>query len=157
MTQQTTVTADDSATNVKIAAMAARIRHLETELHLLRTEVRHILAREPERSESANGTSHRTSSLPETAAWTSPGVEDLAYLQTLSEDELVPVHMLTDEDLRNRLEELEREYGIDSKDFYQRWKIGDADEIPDKTAWVILYETVLHKNATETEGLEVVK
>jgi hypothetical protein len=50
--------------------------------------------------------------LPAIVDWKPPTAEELAYLQTLSEDELVPIHYMTDEDVRNDLDEFEQQYGL---------------------------------------------
>lgn len=154
MNQQLTTNLEENSTETQIEAMAVRIAQLEAELQQLQITVRHLPARETEQTEPVNepinGIEHQVHYGTDASIWTAPP-EDLVQLQTLSEDELVPVSCINVDDIHNRIGDLEKEYGITSAAFYQRWKAGNADEIRDKTSWVILYETTLRNQTTEIE------
>ncbi|MFQ5858217.1 MAG: hypothetical protein ACE5LU_21650 [Anaerolineae bacterium] len=88
-------------------------------------------------------------------AWVEPpahlkGVTDYSQLEP---EDLVYIHELTDEDVRLRLEQLERWYGMSSEEFYERWQQGEADDIFDKTEWSILYEHWLEVQARPEQSL----
>ncbi|MFQ5594527.1 MAG: hypothetical protein ACE5HA_10295 [Anaerolineae bacterium] len=77
-------------------------------------------------------------------AWVEPpahlkGVTDYSQLEP---EDLVYIHELTDEDVRLRLEQLERWYGMSSEEFYRRWQQDDVDDdvYLHKTEWSMLYE-----------------
>ncbi|MEM7126216.1 MAG: hypothetical protein AAF702_07805 [Chloroflexota bacterium] len=80
------------------------------------------------------------------------GIDSNAHdLQESSHDDpndLVPIRMLTEPDMRERLNELEAQYNMDSQEFYGLWKQGEVDHIPEKMGWSILYEDWLQTQPT---------
>ena len=96
--------------------------------------------------------------MPNPYAWlaTPPRPPDNRPLDQLSDDELVPIHYLTDEDVRRRLDELEQWYGMSSTEFYARWQRGEVDEIQEKMGWSILYEHWLQIEAETAPHRETV-
>ncbi len=143
MAQQAVVEAqpqtDEEAT---IQDLEARVANLEAEVTELRTALNQLLAA----SEGPLMRFYREREAEDPAySWIEPpdhlkGVTDYSQLDP---EELVYIHELTDEDIRRRLEQLERWYGMSSEKFYRRWQQGDVDEdvYVHKTEWSLLYES----------------
>lgn len=140
MSQPAVMEPQVSAPVQQIEQLTNRMAQVETELATVKAEMQWLLANFRNAAKPTNGYHAPAAPLPDTAEWKPPTPEELAYLQTLSEDELVPIHYMTDTDVREYLDEFEQKYNISSEEFYARWKRGEADDIIEKTAWSILYE-----------------
>jgi len=132
MNQQTTV-----ATQSTSAVAQGQDNHLAARMAQLETEVAELKALLYKFAPSPPSPPIR-----EGYAWLEPprhlqGVTDYAHLDP---EDLVYLHELTDEDVRKRLDELEQWYDLNSKEFYNRWQSGEADDIFEKTEWQMLYK-----------------
>ena len=143
MSQQTVIEAQPKASEQQVQKLVRRVSQLEAELAQVKAEMQWVLTNLPKPAKTTNGWRAPTSASSDAVAWKPPTPEELAYLQTLSDDELVPIHYMTDADVRDYLDEFEQKYGISSEEFYAQWKRGDADDIMEKTGWVIMYESWL--------------
>lgn len=155
MSQQAVMEAQPQTAIQQVQQLTNRVAQLETELAAVKNAIQWVLANFNHAAKPTNGYHAPASPSPAGAEWQPPTAEELAYLQTLSEDELVPIHYMTDADVRNDLDEFEQKYGLSSEEFYERWKRGEADDIWDKTGWLILYESWLRATQREQERAEV--
>ena len=138
----------------QLETLLDRMAQMEAELGALKVAMQQLSQEIKEPVQTANGRTDHAASHPNPTEWTPPSPEELAYLQTLSEDELVPIHYMTDDDVRQALDEFEEEYGISSEEFYARWKQGDVEDIMEKISWSIFYENwlqILEARAQITE------
>ena len=155
MSQQTVIEAQPKASEQQVQKLVRRVSQLEAELAQVKAEMQWVLTNLPKPAKMTNGWRAPTSPSPDAVAWKPPTPEELAYLQTISDDELVPIHYMTDEDVRDYLDEFEQKYGLSSEEFYAQWKRGDADDIMEKTGWVIMYESWLRILEHDQKTVEV--
>jgi len=62
----------------------------------------------------------------------------------------VEEHELTLEELKATLDDFEREYGMPSAEFYEKWKKGEAYWVAESVAWSDLFE--LYKSLNGKNG-----
>jgi thioesterase domain-containing protein len=127
---------------------------LETELATVKAAMQWVLANVNQATKPTNGYHAPASQVPAVTEWQPPLAEELAS-QTLSEDELVQIQYMNDDDVRQALLEFEQKYGLSSEEFYRRWQRNEAEEIDDKSTWVILYKDWLHIMAEKQNAVEV--
>lgn len=142
MEPQTTVETQQLETAEKEArddTLEARVARLEAAVAALQEVVDRLLA-------PSEGPVYRlyrkVKGKDESYFWVEPpdylkGVTDYSQFEP---EELVYIYELTNEDIRLRLEQLERWYGMSSEAFYERWQQGEADDILHKIEWSALYE-----------------
>lgn len=119
--------------------LEARLARLESAVAALQEAVARLLAPSDPSPRRAGGF---TWSEPPTQS--QDATDDIPDLEL---EELVYLRQLSDEDVSQRLKELEERYRISSEAFYQWWLRGGADEIPEKIQWSALYEDWLRINA----------
>lgn len=119
-----------------------RVAQLEAEVVLLRAALQEAL---PIRRRLSG-------ERQESYAWVVPPayLHDVGDYTQLDAEQLVYIHELTDEDIPRRLQELEQQHKISSVDFYRRWQNGEADDIPEKIEWSLLYEDWLRTEAGQS-------
>ncbi|MEZ4868803.1 MAG: hypothetical protein R3C14_46190 [Caldilineaceae bacterium] len=111
--------------------LSDRITQLETEVAALKVLLHH------------RTTTPYRPRCPASYAWLElpehlQGVTDYSQVDP---DDLIYVHELTPEDVRRRLDELERWYGMTSAAFYRQWQRGEVDDIYEKIEWSMWYES----------------
>ena len=119
-----------------------RVAQLEAEVVLLRAALQEVL---PARRRLSG-------ERQESYAWVVPPayLHDVGDYAQLDAEQLVYIHELTDDDISRRLQELEQQHKISSADFYRRWQSGEADDIPEKIEWSLLYEDWLRTEAGQS-------
>lgn len=134
--------------------LEARLTRLETAVAELQAAVQKLTA--PSEG-PAFRLFHQIPEGDEAYNWVEPpahlrGVTNYSQLEP---EDLVYIHELTDEDVRLRLEQLERWYGMSSEEFYQRWQQGEVDDdvYLHKIEWSTLYEDWL-QNRTRSDPRE---
>lgn len=137
-----------------VEQLTKRVAELETELATVKAAMQWVLANFNQ-ARPTNGYHAPASPMPAVAEGQPPTAEELASLQSLSEEDLVPIHYMTDDEVRQSLLEFEQKYGVSSEEFYARWQRNEAEEIADKSTWVILYKNWLHIIAEERNAVEV--
>jgi len=108
MSQQTVIEAQPKASEQQVQKLGRRVAQLEAELTQVKAEMQWVLANLRNSAKLTNSRHIPLSPFPAMTDWTPPTPGELAYLQTLSEDELVPIHYMTDEDVRDYLDEFEQ-------------------------------------------------
>jgi len=64
-----------------------------------------------------------------------------------NEDEFcIEERRLTREDIQGQLQEYEKKYGMSSKEFYEKWKRGEADFVAESVVWSDLYMIYQYMN-----------
>ncbi|VVB88157.1 Uncharacterised protein [uncultured archaeon] len=70
--------------------------------------------------------------------------EDMSKIESLRQIDFLP-EIATRDDVEKSLHELEKKYGMDSKEFYFKYTQGKAEDSLDSLKWAILYELWMKK------------
>jgi hypothetical protein len=63
-------------------------------------------------------------------------------------------HEMTLEEIKAVLEEYERQYGMSSQEFYEKWKRGEAYWVSDSVDWSGLFRAYIYLNGRDSSHLE---
>lgn len=133
--------------NGETHSVVERVAHLEAEVAELKALFR-SLAPSPYRARC-----------PASYDWLEPPdhLKNVTDYSQMDPEALVYIHELTPGDVRRRLDELEKWYGMSSEEFYQMEQHNEADDIFEKMEWSMLYEAWLETQAevSQTEKVTV--